>query len=339
MPDARPDPRPLVWIPSPIHPLAIEKLRQLADVRCGYGDAATSFADVADEVEAILVRSGRITADQIAAAPRLKIIGRHGVGVDTVDVSAATAAGVIVTNTPTSNLVSVAEHTFALLLALRRKLTLADRCNQDGSGHTSRALLVGRELAGSTLGLIGFGRIAAQVAGIAQNGFGMRTLAYDPGLGDDEVRRRGSTPATLPHLLADSDVVSLHIPLLPDTRHLIGATELATMRPDAVIINTSRGGTIDEQALLQALDTGRLGGAALDVTEVEPLPPGHPLLNRPDVIITPHIAGQTDESLRRVALDAADDVLAALTGRPPANPVNEPPDPRILDRDRTRSAS
>lgn len=325
-----PEQHPLVWIPSPIHARAIDALRPHAQVVLGYGDHAVAFPEIADQVHGILLRTGRITAEQIHAAPRLKIIARHGVGVDSVDVDAATAAGVVVTNTPTSNITSVAEHTIALLLALRRKLTLADRANQAGSGDTSRPLLVGKELAGSTLGLIGFGRIATEVATIARNGFGMEILAHDPALADEEVHRRGGTPASLPELLANSDAVSLHIPLLPQTHHLIGTAQLETMRPDAVILNTSRGGTIDEQALLETLEAGRLGGAALDVTEVEPLPPGHPLLAREDVIITPHIAGQTEESLLRVALDAAKCITDILQGRIPSTAVNKPHQPRLL---------
>ncbi|TLM88275.1 hydroxyacid dehydrogenase [Pseudarthrobacter sp. NamE5] len=323
------DHKPLVWIPYPIHDLAIARLGRKAEVVFGYGEAAVPFKDVAARVEGILIRTGKITAEQIASAPRLKIIARHGVGVDSVDVDAATAAGVVVTNTPNSNLVSVAEHAIALLLALRRKLVIADRANQLGRGAESRPQLIGHELQGSTLGLVGFGRIATALARVAIDGFGINVIAYDPVLGDDDIRQKGATPMSLKDLLAISDAVSLHVPLLPQTRHLIGENELRAMKKGAVIINTARGGIIDEEALLRSLEKSHLGGAALDVTETEPLPAGHPFYGRPDVIITPHIGGQTEESLLRVAMDAAECVCQALSGEIPTASVNAPEHSRL----------
>lgn len=323
------EPKPLVWIPYPIHDLALAKLQTEAEVVFGYGDALTPFHAIASQVEAILLRTGKVTAAQINAAPQLKIVARHGVGVDSVDLVAATGAGVIVTNTPNANLVSVAEHAMALLLALRRKLIPGDRANQEGRGASSRAQLVGRELSGSNLGLIGFGRIATELARTARDGFRMNVSAYDPILSDEEIRTRGATPMSLPQLLATSDVVSLHVPLLPQTRHLIGGPELRMMKAGAVLINTARGGVIDEEALLESLQASHIGGAALDVTEVEPLPVGHPFYARSDVIITPHIGGQTEESLARVALDAVECIRQALHGEMPAAAVNSPERPRL----------
>lgn len=316
--------KPLVWIPYPIHDLALERLGREAEIVFGYGESMVPFEAVADRVEGILIRTGKITAEQISSAPRLKIIARHGVGVDSVDLEAATAAGIVVTNTPNANLASVAEHAIALLLALRRKLIVADRANQLGRGAESRPQLVGRELQGSTLGLVGFGRIATSLARIAIDGFGMKIAAYDPALSDDDIRQKGATPMTLEDLLAISDAVSLHVPLLPQTRHLIGDSAFKTMKQGAVIINTARGGIIDEEALLRSLNDAHLGGAALDVTETEPLPAGHPLYGRADVIITPHIGGQTEESLLRVAMDAVDCVCQALHGETPTSAVNAP---------------
>ena len=324
-----PEHKPLVWIPYPIHDKAIEKLSRQSEVVLGYGDTMVPFDAVASRVEGILIRTGKVTAEQIAAAPRLKIIARHGVGVDSVDIDAATAAGVVVTNTPNSNLVSVAEHAIALLLALRRKLVASDRANQLGLGAVSRAELVGRELRGSTLGLVGFGRIATALARIAIDGFGMNVIAYDPILTAEEIRQKGANPVSLQELLAASDAISLHVPLLPQTRHLIGENEFKAMKQGAVIINTARGGIIDEEALLRSLNESYLGGAALDVTENEPLPAGHPFYGRTDVIITPHIGGQTEESLLRVAVDAADCVCQALRGEIPATTVNSPEQSRL----------
>lgn len=319
-----PETRPLVWIPYPIHEMAIALLREHADVAFGYGRDSVAFEQIAERVEGILIRTGNITAEQIALAPRLRIIARHGVGVDSVDVVAATKAGVIVTNTPNSNVVSVAEHAAALLLALRRKLVASDRENRQGNSATSRAQLVGREMRGSTLGLIGFGRIATEFARIAREGFGIRIIVHDPVLGDDKIKSKGADPVSLEELLKRADAVSLHVPLLPTTRNLIGTKEMQSMRPGAVIINTARGGIIDEAALLRSLEEGHLGGAALDVTETEPLRADHPLFDRDDVIITPHIGGQTEESLIRVATDAAESVLQALRGELPAAAVNKP---------------
>lgn len=320
---------PVVWIPHPVQDQAIEKLRSYADVVLGYGPDGQSFTAVADRVEAILLRTHHVDAAQISKCPRLKIIARHGVGVDTVDLETATQAGVIVTNTPGANTVAVAEHTIALLLAVRRNLAQASRANTAGHSDGLRSHMVGQELRGSTLGLIGFGRIAVEVARIAAMGFGMNVQAFDPGLSDDEIRARGATPTAFDSLLAGSDVVSVHVPLVPQTHHLLGLAEFEVMQADAVVINTSRGGIIDDDGLAEYLDAGHLGGAGLDVTEVEPLPAGHPLLARDDVVVTPHIAGQTKQSLERVAMEAAECILQALRGEIPASAVNRPDRPRI----------
>ena len=315
--------KPLVWIPHPIHELALEKLRSRARIALGYGSDKLAFGAVAGDVEGILLRTARVTAEQINAAPRLKIIARHGVGTDTVDVGAATAAGVVVTNTPAANTVAVAEHTISMLAAVRRNLVASDRANQAGASAGSRAQLTGRELRGSTLGLIGFGRIAAEAARIAALGFGMNVIAFDPGLTAEEIRQRGAVPVSFEKLLEDADAVSVHVPLLPATRHLIGKNQLASMKRGAVLINTARGGIVDDDALLNALVSNHLGGAALDVTEVEPLPEGHPLLRRANVIVTPHIAGQTEESLIRVAMEAAECICQVFRGEYPSAAVNQ----------------
>lgn len=323
-----PSKKPIVWLPYPVHESALALLAAHAEVVLGYGENKVPYEDVAAEVEGILIRTGKITAEHIASSPRLKVIARHGVGVDSVDVAAATAAGVYVTNTPDSNLVSVAEHATALMMSLRRKLTVADRANQRGESASSRSRLVGRELHRSTLGLIGFGRIAREFARIARAGFGMNIVAYDALLPFEAIESAGAKGASLQQVLEQADVLSLHVPLLPQTHHLLGTQQLESMKPEAIIINTARGGVIDEQALLVALEKGSLGGAALDVTEVEPLPAGHAFFSREDVIITPHVAGQTEESLVRVANDAAHNVLQALAGQTPSTPVNIPENPR-----------
>ncbi|MEU6644111.1 hydroxyacid dehydrogenase [Saccharomonospora sp. NPDC046836] len=299
--------RPLVWIPRPVHDDGLALLRDHADVRLGYGDAATTFDDIAGQVAGILLRTARVDGAMMRRAPALTIIARHGVGLDTVDLDTAEQRGIVVTTTPTANTQSVAEHTIALLLAVRRGIGVAVRNEGD-----TRAAIQGRELSGSTLGLIGFGRIASRVAHIARQGFGMRVLAYDPLLPDAGIAAAGAEPAPLDRVLAQSDAVSLHVPLTERTRHLIGLAELLSMPKGGVVINTSRGGTVDEDALLSALRQGHLAGAGLDVTVLEPLPADHPLRTEPSVIITPHVGAQTAEAMRRMATDAAGKIIEHL---------------------------
>jgi len=304
-----------VWIPRPVHRDAVRLLRAHADVHLGYDDGARNgavdFDATASELSAILLRTERVDGDMMRRAPRLRIVARHGVGLDTVDLDTARELGIAVTNTPTANARSVAEHTFALLLAVRRGIGLAIRDRGHG-GEDARAAIQGRELFGSTLGLIGFGRIAEQVAAIGRLGFGMRVLAHDPLLADEAISRRGAEPTCLPELLASADAVSVHVPLTSDTRDLLGLDELMSMRPGAVVINTARGGIVDEDALSTALRRGHLGGAGLDVTTVEPLPWDHPLRAEPSVVITPHIGAQTSEAMRRMAMEAAQRIIEHL---------------------------
>ncbi|MBN6040095.1 hydroxyacid dehydrogenase [Amycolatopsis sp. 195334CR] len=282
-------------------------LRERTEVRLGYGDDETTFDEVSGRVGAILLRTVRVDGDMMRRAPALRIVARHGVGVDTVDLETARELGITVTTTPTANTQSVAEHTIALLLAVRRGIGMVVR----GDG-AARAAIHGRELAGSTLGLVGCGRIASRVAHIARHGFDMRVLGHDPMLTAEQIVAAGAEPRTLEALLAESEVVSLHVPLTDATRGLIGLRELLTMPPGGVVLNTSRGGTLDEHALLSVLRQGHLAGAGLDVTTVEPLPADHPLRGDPSVVITPHVGAQTAEALRRMATEAATRILEHL---------------------------
>lgn len=265
-------------------------------------------------VEALIVRSRvRVTAaDLERAAPRLKVIGRAGVGVDNIDLDAARRTGVIVVNAPEAASVAVAEHALALMLALARRLPEAAASLRRGEWRKGE--LQGSELAGKTLGLVGFGRIGQALAGRA-SALGMRVMAYDPLLAEGVIRGGGATPADLVALLTEADYVSLHVPLTEETRGLFGRQALQAMKPGARLISTSRGGVVEEQALLAALESGHLGGAALDVFEREP--PGlSPLVTHPAVIATPHIAAQTAEAQGRAACDIAEEVLSALRGKP-----------------------
>ncbi len=265
-------------------------------------------------VDALIVRSRtKVTAEAIARGlPRLKVVGRAGVGVDNIDLEAARQAGVTVVNAPLAATVAVAEHALALMLALARRIPEADASMRQGQWRKKE--LKGSELHGKTLGVIGMGRIGAALAERAR-ALGMRTLGHDPLLPEEEMHRRGAEPASLETLLAESDYLSLHVPLNETTRGLIGSEALARLKPGARLISTARGGVVDEAALLQALQTGHLAGAALDVFAQEP--PGlTPLIEHPRVISSPHIAAQTAEAQERAARDIAQEVLAALRGAP-----------------------
>lgn len=271
-------------------------------------DVATLAAAV--QPQAILSRQGPVTAAVMDAAPGLRVIARHGVGVDDVDVAEAQRRGIVVTRAPGSNTQAVAEHAMALLLALAKDLPLLSA--QVAGGAWRKAETKVRDVAGLRLGLVGCGAIGQAVARLGA-AFGMAVAAYDPAMPDGE----GIAPAADLHaLLARSDVLSLHLPLLPATRHLIGAAELAALPPGAIVLNTARGGLIDEAALLEVLEAGHLAGAGLDVFEDEPPPDRHPLRRHPRVICTPHVAGVTDGSLVNMGVMAAECIVAVLRGDP-----------------------
>jgi len=260
--------------------------------------------------DAILSRQGPVTAAVMDAAPGLRIIARHGVGVDDVDIAEAQRRGIVVTRAPGSNTQAVAEHTLALLLALTKDLPLLSA--QVAAGAWRGAGTKVRDVAGLRLGLVGCGAIGQAVARLAA-AFGMSVAAYDPAESDSPGVAR---LPTLQALLARSDILSLHLPLLPATRHLIGTAELAALPPGAIVINTARGGLIDEAALHDAIEAGHLAGAGLDVFEDEPPPNDHPLRRHPRVICTPHVAGVTDGSLVNMGVMAAECIVAVLRGDP-----------------------
>lgn len=272
----------------------------------------TTLAEELGAVDAIIVRSRtRLERSDITqGVPRLKVIGRAGVGVDNIDLQAAQENQVVVVNAPEATTIAVAEHTLALMLALARQIPAADASMHSGAWEKSN--FIGDELAGRSLGLIGLGRIGAAVADRAR-AFGMPVLAYDPYLEPEEVRRRGGEPCDLDALLRRADVISVHVPHSPATHHLLGPEQFARMKRGAWLIAISRGEVVDEQALLGALENGQVDRAALDVFSKEP-PAGSALLTQAKTILTPHIAGQTREAQARVAQDIASEVLAALRG-------------------------
>lgn len=266
---------------------------------------------------AVIAGLDSFTREVFEHAPQLRVVSRFGVGVDNVDLDAATEHGIVVTITPGANAVAVAELTFLLILALSRHLILHDRWVR--AGEWKRAS--GVELIGSTLGIIGLGRIGREVATRAR-AFGMRIVFTDPAPPpEDQVRALEAIAMPLNELLSISDVVSLHLPLTSETYHLIGARELALMKPNALLINTARGGLVDEQALYEALKERRLAGAAFDVFEKEP-PDDSPLLRLDNFIATPHIGSATVQTTRRMGIMAAQNALAVLEGRRPEGVVN-----------------
>lgn len=263
--------------------------------------------------DALIVRSRtKVTAQVIAAGTSLKVIGRAGVGVDNINVAAAVTRGITVVNSPLAATVAVAEHTLGLMLALARHIAAADASLKQG--RWEKSAFMGSELFGKTLGLLGLGRIGAAVAARAAC-LGMTVLAYDPDLDDGQITRRGALPATLEMVLQRADYLSLHLPLSAETRGLLGAAQLGQMKRGARVICAARGGVLDEAALREALDSGALAGAALDVFAVEPPPPGS-LAAHPRVIATPHIGAQTAEAQANAGAMIAEEVLAALDGRP-----------------------
>ena len=275
------------------------------------------------DVHGVILRTGaRITAEMIAEAPYLQVIARTGVGVDNVDVKAATERGIYVCHVPDANVVSVAEHVMTLLLALSKQLKILDVESRRGN-FAARYQYVTTELSGKTLGIIGLGKIGREVAERTRRGLGMKVLVFDPYVGAQEARRIGAEPFdSLREMLSQSDAVTLHVPLTEKTRKLMGAPEFRSMKPSAWFINTSRGGLVDEGALIEALDSGVIAGAGLDVFESEPLAPDSPLVGFNNVVLTPHVAGMTKESSIRMAVGAAEAILDVLEGRTPAHVFN-----------------
>jgi D-3-phosphoglycerate dehydrogenase / 2-oxoglutarate reductase len=278
------------------------------------------FLDKAADCDALLnTYAGPITAEVMARMPRCKIIARYGIGVDTIDLEAATEAGIIVTNNPTYCIEEVAEHTMALLLACARKVVFSDRIVRAGRWEVPPGKPLFR-VAGATLGLIGYGNIARQVA-VRAAAFGMRVLYADPHVPQGRFDTPGSGVA-VDTLLSESDFVSLHPPLTAETRGMIGEVALAKMKRTAWLINCARGPIIDTAALVRALDAGTLAGAALDTTDPEPLPDPHPLRARENVIINPHVAWYSEQAMAGLQAGAPGEVRRGLTGVWPVNVVN-----------------
>lgn len=277
---------------------------------------------VIGEYDALLVRSRtKVTAPVLQAGTKLRVVARAGVGVDNIDISAATQAGVIVVNAPTGNVVAAAEHTVAMLMAMARQIPQADAHVR--SGAWKRSAFVGVEVRDKILGMVGMGRIAQEVASRAQ-GLGMAVFAYDPYVTKEYADQRGVTLLPLDELLANADFLTVHVPLTDETRDLIDAAALRTMKKGARVLNVARGGIINEADLVAAIQSGHIAGAAIDVFVDEPLADENPLRCCPEIILTPHLGGSTVEAQEKVAVDVAVQVVDVLMDRPARYAVNAP---------------
>jgi phosphoglycerate dehydrogenase-like enzyme len=319
--------KPIVYSLTNMHESGMGRLREACEVRMASSlEPAVLQAEIADAAALLIRTAGDINAALMDHAPRLRVIGRHGVGYDQVDVPAATARGIQVVYTPGANTEAVAEHVFAMMIAISKHFPGQMRALVEGR-YNDRTKLVGRDIAGKTLGIIGFGRIGRRVGAIARNGFAMDVLYNDIVAAPAEVEQAaGARRVSFDEVLAASDYLTLHVPLDASTRRMIDRSALARLKPNAVLINTCRGPVVDEEAVAEALASKHLLGYGADVYTVEPPPPGHPLIGRADlnVVLTPHSAAQTSESLVNMATEVAVDLLNVLSGRPPINPVNDP---------------
>jgi D-3-phosphoglycerate dehydrogenase len=306
---------PHILVAGRIHEAAVVLLKEAAGITCDFVDEVSteSYVPLVPEADAILIRTQQMTAAVVEQAPRLKLVSRHGVGYDAIDVEALNQRGIPLAIVGDVNSRAVAEHTLMLMLAAARRTVAHDGASRNGNWQV-RNRFEGMELDEKHLLLCGFGRIGRRVAALAQ-AFGMVVMAHDPFVAPDAIEAAGVGPAKdLESALPKADYVSMHIPASPKGA-LLGETELAKLKPSAIVINTARGGLIDETALDAALRAGRLAGAGLDVFVQEPPPPDHPLLRNDRVTISPHSAGLTQECAKRMGLAAAQNILDFFAGR------------------------
>jgi D-3-phosphoglycerate dehydrogenase / 2-oxoglutarate reductase len=315
-----------ILVVEPVAQPAVDALAAAHETLLHVGVARGELLDLLGEdggIDALVVRSQtRVDSELLAAAaPRLSVVGVASVGIDRIDVEAATRAGVMIVNAPTGNTIAAAEHTMALMLALLRRVPDANASVRGGEWERSR--YTGRELRGKTLGVIGLGKIGRAVARRA-TGFEMRVLASDPYLTEEQAAEAGAKLVGMAELLHRSDIITVHTPLTAQTRHLLGRAQLDATKPGAFVLNVARGGIVDESALADALASGHLAGAAVDVFSTEPMPHDNPLRAAPNVVLTPHLGASTAEAQDRVGLEMAEQVLMALGGVTPPYAVNAP---------------
>ncbi len=316
------EPRPRILIADPVSPEGIEMLRAAGEVDVRTGMSVDHLIACIGDYQALVVRSEtKVTRAVLEAAKSMVVIGRAGVGVDNIDIDAATERGVIVVNAPQGNTIAAAEHTIALLMALSRHVAAADASMR--AGKWDRKAFIGTEVRGKSLGVVGLGKIGSEVA---RRGVGMemRVLAFDPFVPDERARALGVESVDFDRLIAESDFITVHPPLTSTTTGMIGADQIAKMKDGVRLINVARGGIIDEAALAAAVKSGKVAGAAIDVFTDEPIKPDNPLLGEPRIITTPHLGASTAEAQERVALDVAEQIVEILAGKPARYAVNAP---------------
>ena len=311
-----------VLVSDSVDQAGIDILSQVASVDVKLNLKPEELQQVIGEYDALMIRSGtRVTQEVIEAATNLKIIGRAGVGVDNVDVPAATRRGIVVVNSPEGNTIAAAEHALAMMMAMSRNI--ADANASVKKGEWNRKSFVGTEVYKKTLGIVGLGKIGSHVAGVAK-AMGMKLLAFDPFISNERAEQMGVQLVDMDLLVQQADYITLHIPKTPETTHLINAEMLAKMKPNARIINCARGGIIDEDALAAALKEGKIKGAALDVYESEPLGESPLKALGKEVVLTPHLGASTAEAQVNVAIDVAEQIRDVLLGLPARSAVNIP---------------
>jgi len=321
-----------VLITDPLSEYGIQQLLDASDVEVVRQTnlSPAELLEIIGDYDALLVRSQtQVTAEVLAAGKKLKAVGRAGVGVDNIDINAATQAGVPVINAPDGNTISTAEHSFAMLMAVARNIPQAHKKLVDGTWD--RKSFQGVELNNKVLGIIGMGRIGSEVAKRAK-AFGMTVMGYDPFMTEERAQKMGVTNATVDEIARNADFITVHTPLTKETRYIISTKEFAKMKNGVRLINCARGGIIDEKALFEAITSGKVAGAALDVYEVEP-PVDNPLVGLPQVVTTPHLGASTVEAQENVAVDVSEEILKVLRGEAFKNAVNLPSIPaHVLEK-------
>jgi D-3-phosphoglycerate dehydrogenase len=311
-----------VLVTDPVAEAGLETLREAGhEVETGYELSGEALLDTVADADAMVVRSGTdVTAEVFEAAPDLMVVARAGIGVDNIDVDAATEHGVVVANAPEANVRAAAEHTVAMAFAAARSIPQAHARLK--TGEWAKADYLGSEVGAKTLGIVGLGRVGQEVAK-KLDALGMNLVAFDPYISGDRARQLGAELVPLEECLDRADFLTVHTPLTPETEGLIGADELARL-DGSYLINVARGGVVDEEALAAAVEDGIMKGAAIDVFEEEPVPEGHPLLDVEDVVVTPHLGASTEAAQENVAIAAAEQVLATFRGEPVTNALNAP---------------
>jgi len=306
--------RKKVLIVQPIHESGIKLLKKEVEVILAPDSSVEIVCKEIKGIHAAIVRTAPFTREIIECADKLEVIGRHGVGVDNIDIKAASERGIPVVHTPNANMVSVAEHTMGFILALAKRLVISDKATRQGN-FALREEFAASDLEGKTLGIIGAGRVGSTLAKKCKAAFNMKVLAYDPYLSAEKIKKIGANLChNLSELLRNSDFVSVHVPFTKDTRDLIGERELRLMKPTAFLINVGRGRIVDEKALAKALREEWIAGAASDVFSQEPPDPDNPLLKIENIILSPHMAALSKECVIRMATGAAQGVLDVLRG-------------------------